>query len=202
MKRWLPVILCIVALTCVGNASVVYDNLGSSSNGADPVTSFGPLADSFSTGGAGFTLASVGLKLELLGAPTGTLSVDLLADNNTSPGGVIYNIGTIDDNMLSGTLQDYFLNLTTAQVLTANTRYWIELSSMDSNAGWSWSGDQNAVGVAGEYFANLNGVFDNSNGPYQMRLSDTAATPEPGTLVLLGGGICALTATLRRKLAR
>jgi hypothetical protein len=54
MKRFFYIGVCVVSLASVANAGSVtlYDNLLASTGGADTVASFGPLADSFSTGGS------------------------------------------------------------------------------------------------------------------------------------------------------
>jgi PEP-CTERM motif len=198
MKRLLPLLL-LLALSCTAGANVIFDNLSATSNGTDGVVSFGPLADSFSTGAAGFTLTQVGLSLEDGGAPTGSFTIQLLADNNINPGNPIYTIATVQDSSLTDSLQNYFFLLAQPQVLSANTRYWISLSSTDNSvANWSWTVDTSGVGVSGEYFANVNGVFTNDNGAYQMQISGNV--PEPATLVTLGTGFLGILSTLRRKL--
>jgi hypothetical protein len=197
MKRLLPLVL-VLALSCAAAATDIYNNLGADSNGTDSIFSFGPLADSFSTGAGGFTLASVGLKLEDIGDPTGSFTIQLLADNNISPGNPIYTIATVQDSFLSDSLQDYFFVLAQPQVLDPNTRYWIGLSSNDNSvAYWSWSVDTSGIGVKGEYFANQNGIFSTDNGAYQMELSDV---PEPGTLIMLGSGIVGVLGVVRRRM--
>lgn len=197
MKRLLPLLL-VLALSCTAGATIVFDNLGATSNGVDTIYGFGPLADSFSTGSGSFTLNEVGLSLQDIGAPTGSFTIQLLADNNINPGNPIYTIATVQDSSLTGSLQNYFFSLAQPQALAPNTRYWISLSSTDSSvAYWSWTVDTSGVGVDGEYFANQNGVFTDNNGAYQMQL---AGTPEPATLVTMGTGIVALLGSLRRKL--
>jgi hypothetical protein len=199
MRRLLPLLL-VLALSCTAGATIVYDNLGASSNGVDSIFGFGPLADSFSTGANGLILTQVGLKLEDVGAPTGSFTIQLLADNNISPGNPIYTVATVQDGSLTDSLQDYFFNLSQAQALAPNTRYWIGLSSTDSsNANWSWTVDTSGIGVSGEYFANVNGVFTNDNGAYQMQISGDV--PEPATLVTLGTGFVGVLCSLRRKLS-
>lgn len=197
MKRLLPLLL-VLALSCAASATVIYDNLDAQSYGIESVYGFGPLADSFSTGNSPFTLLGLGLKLEDMGAPTGSFTIQLLADDNIHPGNPIYTIATVADSSLTDSLQDYFFQLQMPQVLDPNTRYWIGLSSSDnSTAGWSWSVDTSGVGVSGEYFANMGGVYTNDNGAYQMQVSDV---PEPATLITLGTGVVGLLGVLRRKL--
>ena len=204
MKRLLPLVL-VLALGCVAGATDIYNNLNSVTNGSPDTVSpkAGPLADSFFTGNSSFTLAGIGLKLVDLGDPAGSFTIQLLSDNNIFPGNPIYTIATVSDTSLTDSLQNYFFDLATPQVLDPNTRYWIELSTSDGSvAGWSWSIDQNAVGVAGEFFFNHGIVIPNANGPYQMELSDQSlAIPEPATLLMLGTGLATALGGIRRKLS-
>jgi hypothetical protein len=193
---------CLFFLVSTPNADVLYDNLSSVTSGTDPLTSEGfspPLFDSFSTGASGFNLADVQLLLQ--GSPSpGSLTVDLYSDSSTSPGAPLLSIGTLSDNALFSTLSAVDFPLSSPYALAANTRYWLVLNSTDgSTALWGWSLDQNALGVAGEYFGNETGVYSNTEGPYQMRLSDTTAVPEPTTMFLLGLGLIGLAIYGRKK---
>jgi hypothetical protein len=204
MKRFCCISACLVSLASVANAGsvVLYDNLLAATDGADPVNSFGPLADSFSTGGSATTLTDVQVNLTFQGSPNpaGQVTVYLLADSSTSPGPVLDTLGTVSDAQLSpppgsSTIVD-IPGLSIA--LGASTRYWIELvDTTPLGAGgtsiyWNWSLDTSGTGVANEYLSNQNGVFPNAgNGPYQMLVQGvtSGAIPEPSSAVLLGLGL-------------
>src|ERR1700710_728566 len=66
--------------------------------------------------------------------------------------------------------------------LSANTRYWIELSGADTTAKWSFSSDISGTCVGGEFFSNIAGVSGNSGDPYQMQVN--GVLPEPMSIAL------------------
>ncbi len=201
-----------LSLGTVAQAGAIYDNLSAVSTGSDPVFTstpnnlgLGPIADSFSTGAAA-TLVDV--KFLLSGDPTSpsSTSVDLLSNVPTvplpTPGSLVAHLGSILDSQLStsaGVIDISGLNV----MLSANTRYWIELSSPDTTAMWYWSTDISGPGVAGEFFFNAGGPFTNDNGPYQMQVNvaGAAGVPEPSTLTLGLFGIGSLF-VLRRRMVR
>lgn len=193
------------SITLAAHATSLYNNLAAVSSGADGVAisgftnDFGPLADSFSTGSSAVALTSVTLDLQATNPGDGGIfTVTLDSDNSTSPGSALETIGTISDSSLTSSLADY--TLTTDFALSADTRYWIELSSLSptSSAYWSWSTDTSGTGVANEFFWNQGGVHPNSDSPYQMDVE--AGAPEPSSLLLLGSGLMMLAAPLRRRL--
>lgn len=202
MKRCIATLLGL-ALASAGfsaPAGVLYDNLGAVSAGADPVASFGPLADSFSTGAQAVTVDAITVLIEGDPGGSGVTDFALLADNDTAPGAVIAET-QIPDSATAATLTP--LPGYAYISLSPNTRYWIELSSADnSSVNWSYSYDTTGVGVAGEYFANTNGVFANTGGPYQMQVSYAEAVPEPAAWSLMLVGFGGLGALVRRRSAR
>jgi hypothetical protein len=186
IRAFLLSIVAGMALSVVSatHAGTIYDNLNATTDAGDDVLAFGPLADSFSTTDATML---IDIKLKLSGDPIGggTTFVSLLSDASTSPGSVIAQLGSISDSSLTefpGGVHD--VSGFAPIGLSANTRYWIELSSSNSYSMWDFSPDTSGTGVANEFFANQLGVFANATGePYQMQVN-TMAIPEPSTFAL------------------
>ena len=187
----------------VAQAGAIYDNLSATSSFFDPVANydpnntdlgFGPLADSFTTGSAAIL---VDVKFLLSGDPTSgsSTSVDLLGDASTSPGSVLAHLGTISDSSLPNSPGVIDVSGFAPVLLSANTRYWIELSSPDTSALWYYSYDTSGPGVAGEFFFGGLGVFPNSDGPFQMQIN---VVPEPSSVTLGLFGIGTLVVFFRR----
>jgi hypothetical protein len=141
--------------------------------------------------------------------PTGSVTVALYSDTG-GPG-----IGTLLATSAT-TLPDTSLGESPAQfsfpfsyALSANTRYWIVLSTAsDSVAGWWGTSDISGTDVAPEYTYGIGEVFANDpGGALLMQVIGDPATPPPTpapasvTLVLIGLG-CALWYFRRRKILR
>jgi hypothetical protein len=105
----------------------------------------------------------------------------------------LFTSGSFNDSILTASPTD--VNFSFAPVvLSSSNRYWIELiGNSTSSVMWSWSGDTSGTGVSGEFLANQNGVFPNSDGPYQMLVTGSiATTPLPAALPLFASGLGAL----------
>ena len=176
---------------------ILFDNLGAATTGSDSAATFGPLADSFSTGNQTITASGISVLVDGVSTDSGFFTVSVLNDAGTSPGSTFAS-GTFSDSFLNGT--PTVLAFGCACTLAANTRYWIQLADAGaSSLNWSWSTDISGVGVAGEYFANSGGVFPNDpNGPYQLQVSVTAV-PEAATWAMMLTGFGLTGAALRRR---
>ena len=189
------------ALSARGGA-ILYNNIGATASGNDSISSFGPLYDSFSTG---VNFGPISLVELLVGATSPTdgdlITVGLYADNSTSPGSLLASLGTISDSGLTSAPAVITLSLTSNPVLASGTRYWIGLSSVGSGI-WQFSADTSGTGVSGQFFANANGVFPNTESPYQMEVALGSAVPEPSMFAPMVAGLSILLAfAVRRKLS-
>jgi hypothetical protein len=200
----LSTIVCtvIAAAVSVRGGAIVYNNIGAAGSGNDAISSFGPLYDSFSTG---LNFGPISLLDLFVGAtlPTDgdTILVGLYADSSTSPGSLLASLGTISDSGLATTPAAITVSLTSNPVLASGTRYWIGLSSVGSGI-WQWSADTSGTGVSGEFFANSNGVFANTDNPYQMEVQLGSSVPEPSMFApMLAGLSIVLAFALRRKVS-
>lgn len=179
--------------------SSIYNNLSGTTAGSDGVYSFGPLADSFSTGASGLSMNQVQLILALYGPVTGSTNIELLADSSTHPGAPLATIGSINDGALTDSYATY--SFTTSYTLAANTRYWIELiSTNNSSLQWAYTSSK---APSTEYFFNRNGVHPNSGDPYQLAVSGSAPAParvpEPASITLLMTGLLGFAASRQKQ---
>lgn len=191
--------LCAIA----AQATPVYDNIGSSQAGSDPVYSYGPIANSFNTGanGSGWLTGVKALLSNGSASIVGDITVSLHADGVNAPGAELVSLGSLSSAAVAaGVFAAYGFTPISAYQLAANTTYWIEIASTSANdIFWSWSDDLLALGVAGQ--SNYSAVLGtNANsasfGPYQMAVE----VPEPASLALVFMALTMLgLTTLRRK---
>jgi hypothetical protein len=151
---------------------------------------------SFSTTLGLFGLNDVQVRLQGDNKGTGSVSVDLYADSASTPGGLLWHIGSVSDNKLPFSGPGVFDLPILPFTLTASTRYWIGLSSSDgSHAFWDLGltgpGD---TGTAGEFMDDSGNNGSDSFLNFQMKVTTGApvANPEPAGMVLAGIGVAGL----------
>jgi hypothetical protein len=175
-------LILLLALACgTAQATLVFDNSTAASAGSDSVASAGPIGQSFTTDGSGFSLKEIALDLASSGASTtGAVVVTL---ETAATGGTATPLATIAASALSGSLGLFDITLDTPVALAASTQYWIELATSGTAADpivWSYSLDTSGTGVAGQFTYNsynnagAPGIADATNGLYQMCLSSAA----------------------------
>lgn len=207
MRFFKPLLLAATlaaTMTAAHAATTLFDNLGASRDGSDPLLSYGPLADSFRTGAqADLVLTQVTALLKSGSADiVGDLRVSLHADSASGPGSFLAMLGTLSSAAVSTTdFAAYTFTPSAAVQLSANTTYWIEIEAVAPNAvEWSWSQDLSGTGVAGgaNYNAPLGANPNSAFAPYQMSVG-VQAVPEPASLALMLGGLGLVAAARRRK---
>lgn len=208
---WLTVaaVAMLGILPSVAHGDTLFDNLSATPGGDDFIGSsysYGPLADSFTTGASSFSFDSLSLVLNALSPGDGdSFTISLLSDNSTSPGSVLETFATVSDSSLSTSYATYTFT-GSSYTLAPSTTYWIELSSPDSSANWFWTLDDTGTGVAGEsfYIAQQGGVYSDTDGPYLMAIPgvEVTSTPEAGMFITLAFGLGALFLVSLKRLSR
>ena len=184
----------------VAHAGLLYDNSGqtpSAPNYGDPISS--SLYDSFSTGPQGVLLTSVRLLLFGTSATAtdgGQITALVFSDSGTSPFLPVASLGTFSDSLVTSTNGLVPTSITLTPIvptsLAPNSRYWVNLADSGATtvttALWAYDGSNAGFGVSTEFnYNSLNGsISDNSGGAYLMQVS---AVPEPGSFMLLAGGL-------------
>jgi hypothetical protein len=187
--------LALLLFNCTGAGAgpvFLYDNLTSPVTGGDPAAlssngGLGPLFASFSNTGAARTLTELELNLSATTPSDGkTFTVSVWSDNSIAPNVELWSTSVMDSILsMSPTVEDFLTKVS----LSADTRYWVGVSSVDGSAIFSSASITNGIGVATEFYINSNGEVPNSAGPYVMRV---VATPEPATWALMLVGFAGL----------
>ena len=189
--------------------TIIFDNLGTTSQGFGSVSSTSWEAQRFNTDSINVVLTSVTLTLYSDTGGSGTFFLDLYSDAGGVPGASLANLFTGTDpfpgaGAQSGNIQ--FSGL--SQSVAPNTNYWLVLGL---NAGPAldirWGSTNTATG-SGSGFQVTNANSPNSGGgwnvnaasPHQAQI--VATVPEPSTAIYLGLAAAALAALRYRLITK
>jgi hypothetical protein len=131
------------------------------------------------------------------------VNVFLESDNGGQPGSILASFsqqGTIPPFSSGGGLVTYG-NCTGACGVNTSTQYWIVAQETDpaTEQVWMWAyQDQTGTGAFNQLGSATGpwNVFDSTIDGFRV---DGSSVPEPGTLVMLGSGVLAVAAGIRRK---
>ena len=186
---WLILYVALVSLPAFGAESVFFDSTADPIADFDLIGKFGPLAFSFTTGATDSTLADVKVNLWGTGGGTGSVTVALYSNNPTGPqpASSLASIGTVNDTTIPAGNLLVDLPVSAMVPLTANTRYWIVLSTANNSVlGLNWSDTNSGTGVAAEFNIYDGKTYANSTGPFLGYVAANPPAPPPPTTSVAG----------------
>lgn len=108
----------------------------------------------------------------------GLILVNLVNDNNTSPGYVIEKLGVVNTRKLPIGEQFITIPIKSKIPLNAKTRYWIQIRVTAESGALAYARQHQGYGVINEYYLNSFGRHRNSEtGPYLFKVMGDPLKP-------------------------
>ncbi|HTZ70509.1 MAG TPA: Hint domain-containing protein, partial [Acetobacteraceae bacterium] len=172
-----------------GNGTIIFDSTGDPISGTSGIGSAAN-AQSFTTDASASVLEDIKLDLASFDPGAGTITVSLWTDNGGPGLGTdLGTLATIDDSTLSGTPTLVDITPSGSETLTANTRYWIEVTSTGDGDSWAYSTSTGGPEVATEYVDVNNAVStDIAGDPWIASIEITSLCFAAGARILAERG--------------
>lgn len=210
-KLTLLSVLAALALLCAtaGATDVLYTTLGpngeyDTANGyfVDGSNYYNQVLSMAFTPNATENLADAVLALGNYAGNNNPINVYVQSDNGGQPGTTLATLtqqGTIQSFYTGGSLIQF--NCNGCGQLQAGTQYWLTAWETDpgTEQAWMWAYNDQSGNLAFNQVGSINGPWNLYYGTVSGFRIDGTNVPEPGTLVMLGSGIVAAAAGLRRK---
>jgi len=148
-----------------------------------------------------FTFNSAQLAMGLVHGPN-ILQVLLMTSSGGFPGNVIESITLTNAVAPFGSNGIVVANSALHPVLTFGTQYWLVAFPSDPNIAMGWNFTFNDFLTPGAFtddHVNLAGPWDPTGGPAAAFQINGDPVPEPTTMLLLGSGLTALGAAVRKR---
>jgi hypothetical protein len=155
----------------LARADVLFDSSSDPVFDLDPVTDEVTLNASFSTNEHPIALKGVKLLWRRGQNENGLIRLNLLRDNNATPGPKLEMLAEIDSGALPTGDQWLTVPVKIEKTLDAKTRYWIQIKATAASGAMAYSRKHEGYGVQSEYYLNMYGLHRNSEtGPYIFKI--------------------------------
>ena len=137
----------------------------------DPVDKNFTLNASFSTEDHPFIINQLKLLWRREEHQNGLIYIDLLNDNNVTLGAKLETLAEVDSGALPIGVQWLTIPIKTEKLLSAKTRYWIQIKATTATGALAYSRSHKGYGFISEYYLNSFGLRHNlSTGPYIFKV--------------------------------
>lgn len=126
---------------------------------------------SFSTGVQQIKLTKLTLLWKRDNKAAGTVNISIAINDDNKPGDKLETLASANIGMLPVGQQWIVIRLNGTHVLSANTRYWLEITGTGAPGSIAYSRHHEGVGALTEFYKNAYGLHPNrATGPYVLRL--------------------------------
>lgn len=159
-------------------AGVLFDSTVNPIFAFDVVSSSPSIHASFSTGAQQTQLTELKLLWRRDKMAAGTVDISIREDQQSQPGHKLETLASADIGLSPMGQQWLVIQIKGTKALSANTRYWLEITATGAAGSIAYSRKHEGLGVLTEYYKNAYGLRANTEtGPYIFRLEGAAIQP-------------------------